>query len=428
MIGSRAIRRRRRRPRATIAIAAATIAVAGTVAWLAVTAERGLPGVPHYDLRVEFDDLSNLRDNDDVRIAGRRVGQVLDPRVEEGRSVADLQLDEGVGPLPADTTAVVRARGLLGARFLELSPGRSRRSLSDGDTIPAARTSATLQLPDFVAMFDARTRRRLGDLLRGAGQGWAGRGGDINIALEKLPTLLRDSTAVSQAVLDRPGAAARLAPSLESAAGAFEPVRDDLARGFDAQARGLRPFARSRPAIAELLDTAPDALAGTRTGLAGAGPLLIEATALTRATRRALRDAPAALGQARALLDESRRPLRRAAPLLDRLREAVPSVVGLAAELDPVLDPMARGLHDTVPVLDELAVHSCDVAGFASNWRSMLEWGVPGGGPVGPLNVFRFTFIGTPESLGRAGRNLPGGPIGTNAYPAPCEAGEERLP
>jgi hypothetical protein len=312
----------------------------------------------------------------------------------------------------------------LGARFLELRPGNSRATLADGATIPIAHTSATLQLADLINTFDARARAHVGQFLRGAGLGVAGRGGQLNVMLDKLPQVLGDTQAVASTVISRSGASARFAPSLDSAVRAFDPVRRVLAQGFAQQEHGLRPLARSQGAIRDLLQTAPDALAGTRSGLAASAPVLDEAAAFARATTRTLRDAPAALAQTRALLVESHRPLRRTAPLLGRLRAAVPPALVLVRRLKAVSDPLRRGLGATIPTLQELTAHACDVKGFASNWRSMLEWGVPGGGEVGPLNVFRYTVTTTPESLQRSGSTLN---IGVNAYPAPCEAGTEVL-
>jgi virulence factor Mce-like protein len=425
MSSRRPASRQRHGPVSQLVIAGLLVTASAFVIYVSLTAENaGIPTASPYNLKVQFADLANLRKNDDVRIAGRRVGQVLRPRVERGRSVVDVQLESDVGHLPADTTAIVRAKGLLGARYLELQPGNSRATLRDGATIPSSHTSATLQLADVINTFDARTREHVGQFLRGAGLGFAGRGGQLNVMLDKLPQVLGDTQAVATAVISRSGAAARFAPSLDSAVRAFDPVRRELAQGLAPQEHGLRPFARSQAAIRDLLQAAPDALAGTRSGLAESAPVLDEAAAFARATTRTLRDAPAALAQTRALLVESHRPLRRAAPLLDRLRAAVPPVLVLVRRLEAVSDPLRRGLVATIPTLRELTAHACDVKGFASNWRSMLEWGVPGGGGVGPLNLFRYTVTTTPESLQRSGASLN---IGVNAYPAPCEAGTEVL-
>jgi hypothetical protein len=140
-----------------------------------------------------------------------------------------------------------------------------------------------------------------------------------------------------------------------------------------------------------------------------------------------VRRAPEALRQTQALLSEADTPLQQAGALAKRVPPVVPPVLRLAHAAEPELPRLTRTLVAGLPPLRTLAPRRCDVLGWASNWASMLSWGVDGGGAIGPLNVFRLELIGNNHSLGGAVRTL-GPEHGNNPYPAPCEAGTEKRP
>lgn len=93
---------------------------------------------PTYDLVAQFDDASGLRENDEVRLAGIRVGRVSTVGVEDGRAVVTFSVHRDVG-VPVDSTVAVRWRNLIGQRFLGLTPGSEDRMLTDGDTVELTR-------------------------------------------------------------------------------------------------------------------------------------------------------------------------------------------------------------------------------------------------------------------------------------------------
>ena len=72
----------------------------------------------------------------DVRLAGVKVGSVLDLELdpETFRADATLSVAEGV-LLPDDTAAVISSEGLLGGSFVELLPGGSPFNLEPGSEI-----------------------------------------------------------------------------------------------------------------------------------------------------------------------------------------------------------------------------------------------------------------------------------------------------
>src|SRR5205823_3482576 len=147
-------------------VRAVTVLIAIIAVFIAYNANRGLPFVPTYDLSVELPSGDKLVRGNEVRTGGFRVGVVSEiaPKtvVVKGRrlsvAVAKLKLDKVVEPLAVDTRLRVRPRSALGLKYVELTPGRSRRSFSAGDTIPLANSAQPLELEDVFSTFQPRTR------------------------------------------------------------------------------------------------------------------------------------------------------------------------------------------------------------------------------------------------------------------------------
>ena len=93
-------------------------------------------GDNYYFLDARFTSVTGLKVGAQVEIAGVQVGQVdaihLDPK--ENVAMVRLKIKEGV-KLSEDTIASVQTAGLLGDRFIQLSPGGSDVFLNSGDKI-----------------------------------------------------------------------------------------------------------------------------------------------------------------------------------------------------------------------------------------------------------------------------------------------------
>jgi hypothetical protein len=281
--------------------------------------------------------------------------------------------------------------------------------------------------------FDTQTRQRLQTSLRGLGQGFLGRGQDINAMLAIAPSFYGHTRALSEGVLARRGAAARFAPSAELLAGAYDPVRQQLASGFSPQARVLQAVVDRRTALQQTLEAAPGSFDSLRQGLDAATPLLDETAALARATISLTGPAPAALREASVFLHDAAPALHATGTPVQRLADAVPQTLGFLGRIGPVISPSVSALSHSIPSLLELGRHSCDVLGFAKNWRSSLSFGVAtspgaltGGEPgLGPMNSLRVVAVRLLSELNPDAAQ-PRSSVIHNAYPAPCVSALER--
>src|SRR4051812_39459362 len=194
-----------------VLVGAVTTLVVIVSVFLAYHANKGLPFVPTYDLSARLPNGSNLVQGDEVRAGGFRVGVVdtIKPatQVINGRNtpiaVVNMKLDQTVQPLPIDSTVVVRSRSSIGLKYVELTIGRSKRGFKAGAAIPLASARLPVEVDDLLNTFDDRTRVAEKITLSGYGDALAGRGPDINAALQGLNPFFRFLTPVMRNLNDR---------------------------------------------------------------------------------------------------------------------------------------------------------------------------------------------------------------------------------
>lgn len=429
MIG-RTTRPRRRdtiRPRSVVTGGLATLIAVGVLVMIGLRAPGGVEFRNYRALQVALYDSGNLQPRSEVRIKGVRVGQVIEVRPRDGRAIAELKLDPGTEELPTDTAALLRARGLLGARYIDLIPGRATSMLDDGALIRARPDALYSGVPETLETFDAQTRAGLGRTLRGLGTGLVGRGEDLNATLLAGPRPANQFPDLIQTVLERPGAVDRLAPALRDGTAELDASREAIARGFGPAADALTPFAKRRDALGETIEVAPSTLVAARGGLDRGRNLVAAAADLARTATVALEPAPAALRKTSALLAESRRPLQRTSALLDAVRPAVPRTLTLLRKVSPLLAPLTTAFDDLDPLVRTLGTYGCEIDNFAENWRSALGFGSEqstGGaelpsGKVGALHNFRILVVAGPQAISGVELGTKG-LANVTPYPEPC--------
>jgi virulence factor Mce-like protein len=183
-----------------VLVGAVTTLIVIVSVFLAYNANTGLPFVPTYNLKAELPSGANLVPGNEVRIGGFRVGIIdkLDTgtKVIRGKphsiAVVRMKIDKVAEPLPKDTGVQVRPRSALGLKYIQLNPGKAKATFRDGDTIPlTARTPKPIEFDDFLNTFDAKTRQNSQDALTGYGEAFAGRGSDVNDAIQGLAPFFR---------------------------------------------------------------------------------------------------------------------------------------------------------------------------------------------------------------------------------------------
>ena len=238
-----------------VLVGAVTVLVTIVAVFLSYNANSGLPFVPTYDLKANLPNAAQLVKGFEVRIGGARVGFIskIEPQTQpDGTAYAQvtMKLDKQIEPIPADSTLLVRPRSSLGLKYVELTPGQSQSGLAAGSTIPLRQARPpVVELDDLFSMFDAKTRVGQRNTLNGFGGGFAGRGQDVNTAIEAFVPLLADLEPVAQNLSDPSTRLNRFFASLARAAEEVAPVAEEQASlfvnldtSFTAWASVARPF------------------------------------------------------------------------------------------------------------------------------------------------------------------------------------------
>ncbi|MEV7091777.1 MCE family protein [Amycolatopsis sp. NPDC051045] len=161
--------------------------------------------------KARFTDATLLLPNDDVRIAGVRVGQVKDVHIVDKRQAeVEFEVDSG-RTLPAGVTAQIKFRNLVGQRYVSLGEGddSSGKTLQPGGTIPLERTTPALDLTElfngFKPLFTALNPDDVNKLSYEVIQVLQGEGGTVESLLShtaSLATTIADKDQVIGEVID----------------------------------------------------------------------------------------------------------------------------------------------------------------------------------------------------------------------------------
>jgi len=91
-------------------------------------------GGNYYEVQAEFSSTSGLKPGAPVEIAGVEVGRVRGIRLQDYQASVTLAIQDGV-QVYSDAIASIKTRGIIGEKFMELSPGGAGEVLNPGETI-----------------------------------------------------------------------------------------------------------------------------------------------------------------------------------------------------------------------------------------------------------------------------------------------------
>jgi phospholipid/cholesterol/gamma-HCH transport system substrate-binding protein len=295
-----------------------------------------------------------------VTIAGVDVGEISGVHLGSDEPIVTMRLDGRYGSrIYSDATILLRPKTGLEDMVAELDPGSSRdgHHLPSGATLGPSATQPTVGFDQTLAELDTDTRTELMDLVSGAGQALAGKGGtELAGTLRDFDPLSQDTERASALLRRRGTELTRLTANLariSSELGSNEGAITRFVRGnagvwqaFAAEDRDLRRTISLLPGTLRTSDTALRRLGGlsaqlhtTVTRLAPAaralGPSLV-------ALRPFLKRTTPVLGtQLRPFSVAAQPTARLLAPAAERLARATPALTTLARELNAIVNELA---------------------------------------------------------------------------------------
>jgi virulence factor Mce-like protein len=338
-----------------VLVGAVTALIVLVAVFLAYNANNGLPFVPTHQYKVQLDNGENLVKGNEVRSGGFRIGVVQELRpvtLPSGRTVAivTLKLDEKTGSLPIDSIVKVRPRSALGLKYVEVTKGRSRRTLHDGDTIPLAHTAAQVQLDDLNKLFDQRTRQASQGNLVAFGNAFTGRGQDLNATIGELPALFGYLQPVAANLASPQTELGRFFRALGDTARVVAPVARTNAQLFTDMGITFAALARDPEALKATIAKSPSTLAVSTASLRAQRPFLDDTAAFSHDLRFATHELRAALPDINPALEEGTPVVARTVDTSQRLKGVFGSLRDLVRA--PGTNIALRGLLATVTTLN----------------------------------------------------------------------------
>jgi virulence factor Mce-like protein len=344
-------------------IGAVTTLIVVVAVFLSYNANNGLPFVPTYNIKVVLPEASGLQPSNQVRIGGTRVGIVgsltphEDPRTGKVTAIAELKLEKGVEPLPADTKAIVLSVSAIGLKYLELEKGKSAKTLKAGQEIPVSQTKEPVDIDQLFNMFDEKTRTAIQQNTNNFGDGLAGRGLEINDAIATLRPLVNHAIPVLHNLASPQTDLRGLFKGLDRPAEETAPVANENAALFSEQDTFFTAFASVSKSLEEATEGGPPALEQAIHSLPFETPFIeksAEFMRLLRPSAKALTTVAKPLGDA---IAEGAVNLKAATLLNSRLAESSQALQKFA--LDPVVTASLEDFTQTLqygnPVLAGLA-------------------------------------------------------------------------
>jgi phospholipid/cholesterol/gamma-HCH transport system substrate-binding protein len=100
-----------------------------------------------YHVTAEFDDIGDLKVGSPVTISGVRIGEVSGIRFDSRayKAVVGMRIDPQYKQIPEDSYASIQTQGLLGGKYIGISPGGLDEYLKDGSRIDQTQSAIVLE-------------------------------------------------------------------------------------------------------------------------------------------------------------------------------------------------------------------------------------------------------------------------------------------
>ena len=111
-----------------------------------------LIGDHYYSLSAKFNSAAGLKRGSDVEIAGVKIGQVESISLDPVMKIAQvkMKIEKGI-QLEEDAIASIKTSGLIGDKFIAITPGGSSEMIAPGGTI--TETEPALDIEDLVSKY-----------------------------------------------------------------------------------------------------------------------------------------------------------------------------------------------------------------------------------------------------------------------------------
>jgi len=103
-----------------------------------------------YALHAEFEKAGGIKPGAVVEIAGVQVGRIKSIRLVDYQALIEFTVDEDI-EIQEDAIASIKTKGLIGEKYLQITPGGSDKILSQGEKI--RETESAIDIEEIIAKY-----------------------------------------------------------------------------------------------------------------------------------------------------------------------------------------------------------------------------------------------------------------------------------
>ena len=107
-------------------------------------------GSNEYPIYARFDSISGLKEGATIEIAGVKVGKVGKIALKDYQADVELLIDKGV-KIQEDAIASVRTQGIIGDKYIKISPGGSSEFLKPGGVV--VDTESAIDIEELISKY-----------------------------------------------------------------------------------------------------------------------------------------------------------------------------------------------------------------------------------------------------------------------------------
>ena len=126
-------------------LGAVVLLVAGMFVYFAYNTAQ-VKAIDGYNINASFFKIGGLTTGSDVRINGIKVGTVTNARLET--ETFDAVIEMSIKPdikLPTDTIAAIGSEGIVGGKYVRITPGSAKETISDNGSISETKDFRSLE-------------------------------------------------------------------------------------------------------------------------------------------------------------------------------------------------------------------------------------------------------------------------------------------
>jgi phospholipid/cholesterol/gamma-HCH transport system substrate-binding protein len=383
-----------------------------------------LSGGTTHTLYAGFDNAIQMTPGQQVRIAGRPVGELGSIRLDKQTGTAVVQLnitDSSVWPLPKGSYAVARwgsTTAYLG-RYTEIIPGpKGNPPLPNGGILTPQQDQTAFELDQAYNIFRGRTAGDTQTLLNNLGKTLGPEGPSLNRGLAASPYGLNQTADLLQQLSRNDYDLRTLAQAGDTTLSALNARNAQLQGLVTHAANTFNTFAQHTAAEQQALSQAPSAFNSASTTFARLDTSLTGLTTLVND----LRPGAPALARLAGTAATTLRTLRTVAPeATQTLRSgiaAAPNLTNLFTAGTQALPATTTAVSTFTPMFACLRPYTPDIAGFLTTWPGFTSHYDAGGhyGRAFELTVIPALYPGTLLNSQQAMALSPGL---TYAFPRP---------